>query len=393
MDADVREHRNRFKVEGWKMKKIFFYGDSNTWGFDPRDGSRLPENVRWTGLLSAAMAEKCVIEANGLNGRMVPDLRNQEVQKYVRKMLSDAAPIDLFAVMLGTNDLWWPMHPVASDIAWKMKKLLSFVKDQCGCRILLIAPPRLGGVESEGEIQTQSALLNEEYRKMAAAEGFFFADAAAWNIENAFDGVHFSENGHQMFAAEMEKQLRRILVMMRESAVLVPIVDTPEGPAFLMEVRSMNVLQPGEICFPGGGMETGETAEQAAVREIGEELGIRPKQIEILEELPWDTLRTRRVRAVLARVNDFNPGDLKLSEYEVQEIFTLPLSWLKAHKPTLYDLHDPLRPDLPEKLMQYLKNYDLEGRGGSTYYWEYDKYGIWGLTARILKKTLAVCPV
>ncbi|MBE5996392.1 MAG: NUDIX domain-containing protein [Lachnospiraceae bacterium] len=375
------------------MKKIFFYGDSNTWGFDPRDGSRYPADVRWTGLLSRALAEKCVIEPNGLNGRMVPEIHNPEVKNYVRKMLTDASPIDLFAVMLGTNDLWWPMHPDAADPARKMKEFLALVKEECNCRILLIAPPLIredDGENSfpENERYIQSVRLTEEYRGIADEEGFFFADSGSWDISLCFDGVHFSEKGHRRFAEEMEKILKRILIMMRESAVLIPVVDSPEGPAFLMEVRSMNVMQPGEICFPGGGIDPGETPAQAAVREAGEELGILPEQIEILGELPEDTLHSRIVRGIPARIKNFKKEQLKLSEYEVAEVFTLPLSWLRANEPAVYDLKDPLSPEIPRKLMHYLKNYDLEGRGGSTYYWEYGQYGIWGLTARIIKKAV-----
>ena len=33
------------------MKNILCFGDSNTYGYNPADGSRFPENVRWTGLL------------------------------------------------------------------------------------------------------------------------------------------------------------------------------------------------------------------------------------------------------------------------------------------------------------------------------------------------------
>ncbi len=385
-----------------QMKKVFFYGDSNTWGFDPRDGSRYPSDVRWVARLSAAMREYCEITADGLNGRCVPEPVN-----YVEKMLQNAGKIDLFAVMLGTNDLWWPMHPDARGTAQKMRRLLAFVKEKCGCAILLIAPPLLeesGFVPEEGpgendgaespfasqirERKEQSLLLTEEYRRLAEEEGYDFADSSRWGIGLAFDGVHFSEEGHRQFASEMQKTVTRILVMMRESAVLVPLVDTPEGLSFLMEVRSMSVMQPGEICFPGGGIEEGESAAQAAVRETAEELGISPDRIDILKELPRDHIRSRSVRAVLAKISPYEPEKLKPAEEEVAEVFTLPIKWLRTHEPAVYDLRDPLAADLPEKLRNYLRGYDLKGRGINTYYWEYKNHGIWGLSARILRKAL-----
>lgn len=56
-------------------------------------------------------------------------------------------------------------------------------------------------------------------------------------------------------------------------SVLMPFVTTENGDALLLEIRSDNVKQPGEICFPGGRIESGETPAETAVRETCEELG------------------------------------------------------------------------------------------------------------------------
>ena len=68
-------------------------------------------------------------------------------------------------------------------------------------------------------------------------------------------------------------------------AVLIPLVETESGNALLLEVRSEKVRQPGEICFPGGRSECGETVVETAVRETCEELGIEPSEIEVISEL------------------------------------------------------------------------------------------------------------
>ena len=59
-------------------------------------------------------------------------------------------------------------------------------------------------------------------------------------------------------------------------AVLIPWVKKEDGDALLLEVRSEKVKQPGEVCFPGGRVEPGETTAEAAVRETCEELGLTP---------------------------------------------------------------------------------------------------------------------
>lgn len=70
-------------------------------------------------------------------------------------------------------------------------------------------------------------------------------------------------------------------------AVLIPLVTLGDDGRdhLLLEVRSMSVAQPGEICFPGGRMEAGETVLEAALRETCEELGVAPDSVEILGEL------------------------------------------------------------------------------------------------------------
>ena len=53
-----------------------------------------------------------------------------------------------------------------------------------------------------------------------------------------------------------------------DAAVLLPLVRTPEGISVLFEERAHTLRsQPGEVCFPGGKREAGETAIQCALRE------------------------------------------------------------------------------------------------------------------------------
>ena len=77
----------------------------------------------------------------------------------------------------------------------------------------------------------------------------------------------------------------------RHFAVILPVVDFGsdsggKGPEILYEVRAKDLdRQPGEVCFPGGQIEEGETPLEAALRETEEELGICRDDIEIVTEL------------------------------------------------------------------------------------------------------------
>ena len=167
------------------------------------------------------------------------------------------------------------------------------------------------------------------------------------------------------------------------AAILIPIVRDKDEPALLMEVRSLKVRQPGEVCFPGGHIEEGETCMDAALRETYEELGIRPSSVNVLPGMEPEWHREKKyVYPVLAEIDPFEPESLLLRQEEVSEVFTMPLSWLLSHEPAVYDISDPESEKLPVILRQYLRNYQ---RGpNTTYYWAYERYGIWGLTAMFL---------
>lgn len=172
-------------------------------------------------------------------------------------------------------------------------------------------------------------------------------------------------------------------------AVLVPLVKTESGDALLLEVRSEKIRQPGEVCFPGGRSECGETVVETAVRETCEELGLRREDIEAISELePLIMGDGREIHPVKARLNINGIDGLKRSEDEVSEVFLLPLEWLKENPPVHYDLAAMTDEELPDKLLGYLSHYGSYRDHGETDWLEYEGHGIWGLTARIIVAVL-----
>ena len=184
---------------------------------------------------------------------------------------------------------------------------------------------------------------------------------------------------------------------MSEYAVLIPWVKTESGDALLFEVRSQKVRQPGEVCFPGGRVEPGETTVEAAVRETCEELGITADEVVDVAELePLVMGDGRAVYPATARLKIGGaevlsaPGDgiagLKLSEDEVAEVFLLPAEWLTEHGLEHFDLSITSDEELPDQLLAYLERYGNYRHTGETDWLEYEGHGIWGLTARIIRR-------
>ena len=199
------------------MKRIFCFGDSNTYGFDPAPDwgdDRYPASVRWTARLNAHPGWE--ILNYGENGRQIPHTPTALGLLY-RELLA-AAPLAAFVVMLGSNDLFWMAWPTPEALAQRMDGLLELVQThptirECQTRLLLIAPPPVDFCETEQQAHLSrcSLELAAAYSALAARRGIAFADAGSWQIPTAFDGVHFSEKGHARFAQHMESALHPLL--------------------------------------------------------------------------------------------------------------------------------------------------------------------------------------
>ena len=176
--------------------RVLCFGDSNTYGYDPRGclGDRYGAEDRWVDLL--ALQTGWEVRNAGVNGRMIP--RNP----YALRLLTEHAPVDLFLVMLGTNDLL--QGASAKEAAVRMEAFLVPLLPHCK-NILLIAPPPMkrGAWVPTDALVAESMLLAEEYRLLADKLNIQFADTRNWNIELAFDGVHFTEAGNHIFAQNL----------------------------------------------------------------------------------------------------------------------------------------------------------------------------------------------
>ena len=169
-------------------------------------------------------------------------------------------------------------------------------------------------------------------------------------------------------------------------SVTIPLIETEEGLSLLFEVRSSKLkTQPGDICFPGGRIEESETPYESALREMEEEIGI--SSAKMLGQ--FDTLHEFSGHTLYTFVAELPPGSLdkiNLNEEEVEEVFTVPLSFFKENPAKTYDI------DVVSDVSEFPYEEtgispDYEWRKGKNLLplYRYKDKIIWGITARIVK--------
>lgn len=185
--------------------KILCYGDSNTYGYDGTDvfGGRFPEDARWPELLGRMLG--CDSVNLGLNGRRVPRFqRTIEADLTLLKRSGDG----LIIVMLGTNDLLAEAAP--EDTAAHLRHfLLRLEETMPDSAVLLCAPPPVAGfgVACEDAFREIAAA----YEALSRELGLLFVDTVSWGIPTGSDGIHFTGQGHRLFALKLGQTIRALL--------------------------------------------------------------------------------------------------------------------------------------------------------------------------------------
>ncbi len=153
----------------------------------------------------------------------------------------------------------------------------------------------------------------------------------------------------------------------RASAVLVPLLNVNGVPEVVLTRRAEHLNNhKGEISFPGGRLDEGESVFDAALREAHEEIGLNPHDVEILGTL--DSIMTFVSKSFITPVVGSITGSPAFvpSPNEVARVFTVPL-------------HELARTDT------YRNEWWLSPRGEiNIHFFELDDETIWGATGRIL---------
>lgn len=157
---------------------------------------------------------------------------------------------------------------------------------------------------------------------------------------------------------------------LRRACVLIPLIRSHRGWSLLLTRRSENLAaHSGQIAFPGGAVEDGESLQDAAIREAEEEVGIPGASVELIGRL--DDLITNSGYLVAPFIGVVNePIEYVIQASEVVEAFEVPIDALL----------DPQKPEV-----RYVT---FRNRKVPAYFYRYEQYEIWGLTGRMLKAFL-----
>lgn len=210
------------------MKRVLCYGDSITWGCDPKDGRRFDENTRYPRILGKLLGIEYDVIEEGCGGRTT--VYDTGVDHYVNgrtylyPCLESHQPLDLIVLMLGTNDVANGARKNAYYAAAGAQRLIHEIRHwsmdrHTACpQILLLSPPLISlhlapdidQVFDSPYARDQSLLFRKYYQDVAkrCACGFLAAEDYA---QAGSDGVHITAESHRRLAEAICTQIKKML--------------------------------------------------------------------------------------------------------------------------------------------------------------------------------------
>lgn len=211
------------------MKTILCFGDSNTWGYDPDSGTRLPYQQRWPTVMQGELREEFLVIPEGLNGRTTvfddPFVPGRNGAAALPMLLDTHAPLDLVVIMLGTNDVKRYFSVSPAQIARGMERLVSLVAvsdagvNETAPTVLVVAPVPLAPMNGdmlphfapEEEAIRASRELAQSYKRMTAELGCSFFDGATAGVAIGSDGVHLDRSGQRALGVAIAREAAALL--------------------------------------------------------------------------------------------------------------------------------------------------------------------------------------
>lgn len=206
------------------MKTVLFYGDSNTWGYDPATRTRFDLHTRWAGVARDQLGADWYVIEEGLGGRTTvwddPIEGYKNGREYLIPCLATHRPLDVVCIMLGTNDCKLRFSLPACDIAAGAGVLVEIAQrsgagpgDSAPAVVLMSPPPfaslqgtRFDEMFAGGEAKSRE--FARHYRAVADELGCHFVDVGAIVQSSMLDAIHYEAGEHRKLGTFMASYLR-----------------------------------------------------------------------------------------------------------------------------------------------------------------------------------------
>lgn len=193
------------------MKKILCFGDSNTFGYNPHNGSRYNEDSRWTGILKSLCKGKFKIIEAGCNNRTAfsnnPDGIQFTGYKVLPEYLKQIYDTIIFAI--GINDLQKFYNPTLEEFETGIENLIKKIKEYLpDSNIIILSPSHITEnilnsnfrfMFNEKSIE-KSKQITPIYEKIANKYNCKFLDLNKIVAPSKIDGLHYGIEEHKKIA-------------------------------------------------------------------------------------------------------------------------------------------------------------------------------------------------
>lgn len=198
------------------MRRVLCFGDSNTYGHSPVDGSRYGEDVRWPEVMGQLLGETFEVINEGKNGRTVafddPYSEGCNGMNDIGPCLDANEPLDLIIIMLGTNDLKVYFDATPDVIATHLGDMCRLIQEKTDARILLASPMLLGDQIEFSPLHLEFGRMQVDYsfelapqiEKVAKEVGAEFIDLAVVAMSSDVDCLHLMPEEHAKVAQAMK---------------------------------------------------------------------------------------------------------------------------------------------------------------------------------------------
>lgn len=203
-------------------KRILCYGDSNTWGCSPVDGSRFAEDVRWPMVMAAELGPEYTVIEDARCGRTVLDLNSDPELNgisWIKRAIESYIPLYAAIICLGTNDVFDPGEIQLGRITSGLSDIVEIIRGShmkqgiLSPSVILLTPVMPSAQPEEMNFYqlqlNKAAALIADYTITSREKGCLCLDISGVIFSSDKDGSHLDAGSHLKLGGITAEFIRR----------------------------------------------------------------------------------------------------------------------------------------------------------------------------------------